>query len=286
MHNLAVPLGSSLIALSFLLTQIHPAAAACTNETAYIMQTIELYNSSPKDKDNPPLKDTHIGARGRTTTAQLAFLSCPSAPNVSCTLPPATYTVAITPRLNISTAGPVKGPDYVGLDALIRGSHALDLPLDSPDGKAIVEHIQVGGLPEAHLATAPFTLELTTQNISHYADLTVAPGYNMTLTYVTFMATTWVTYAQCENASLDGALIGAMIPYYSFPPDAGSPNRTANDTRLAGEFVVDWMLLNDSVPETKDGGGETKDGGGAGLKAGSGWAAALVAGGVLAFSWL
>lgn len=93
----------------------------------------------------------------------------------------------------------------------------------------------------------------------------------MTLSYVPFMSTTWMHFEQCER-TLDGALIGIITPYYAY----NGPK--TNDTSPRGMFVVDKMPLND-VPDTDE-----KDSSSVGLKAGNGWATALLAFAVLALN--
>ncbi|PGH17397.1 hypothetical protein AJ80_04853 [Polytolypa hystricis UAMH7299] len=273
MCNLVVPLGYSLIVASFMLNQISLATAACTNKTSWIQQSIEAYHSDTSSSVNK--------VENHEIKTQLDFISCPSSGNVSCTLPPKTYTVTVTPRFTISNNASVDDSDWESVRDATRASHVLDLPVNSSDSKAIIAYAQEVWRPREsfRLLDSPLTLSLTTKNISHYANLTVDPGYNMTLTYITLVASTWVRFAQCENKSMDGALIGAIMPYYVFPPTRIGDREPTRELRIAGEFIVDKKFLNDSVPDTKDGSG-------IGLKAGNGWATAYIVLGVLAFSWL
>ncbi|KAL5347461.1 hypothetical protein ACLOAV_007773 [Pseudogymnoascus australis] len=255
------PPGYGLIFASFMASQIHLATAACTNTTEYFRNSIQ----------------TQLGDDRRygkyEVTAHLDFISCPSSGNVSCTFPAKNYTFTIAPQYNITgTNSSLKGLDGEAMDALIDVSHVLDLPLNSSDRKAIngfVEEVWVGD-PEWHLALSPVIVTMTSENISSSVNLTVEPGYNMTLTYAALTVSTWVRYAQCDNKSLDGSLIGATVPYYI-------KNRVDAYAGLAGQFLVDKQFLNDTLPE---------DSSGMGLTAGSSWATAFIVFGVLAFNWL
>jgi hypothetical protein len=86
MRSLVVPLGYSLV---FLLNQIHLAAAACTNTTGFIHESLETIECT---------------GGGPNIMSKLDFISCPSSSNVSCELPPKFYTITITPTLNITAA--------------------------------------------------------------------------------------------------------------------------------------------------------------------------------------
>lgn len=261
MRSFVSPIRFGLIVASFMVSQIHLATAACTNTTRYFRNSIQTHLEGDRRYGNYRVK------------TQLDFISCPSSGNVSCTFPAKNYTFTIAPQFNITgTNSSLKGLDGEGMDALIDVSHVLDLPLNSSDRKAISEYMEEVwiGRPEWHLALSPVAVTMTSENISSSVNLTVEPGYNMTLTYAVLTVSTWVRYAQCDNKSLDGSLIGAAVPYYI-------KRREDAYAGIAGQFLVDRQFLNDTLPE---------DSSGMGLKAGSGWATVLIVFGVLAFNWL
>ena len=266
MRSFVTPLGYGLIVASFMASQVHLATAACTNTTRFESHSLESDNISGRPERRIRVK------------IHLDFISCPSSRNVSCTLPAKNYTLTIAPQFNISaTNSSLKDFDWKGTNTLMDDPHVLDLPLNSSDRKAINRYMQGFWEPDDrayrwHLALTPLTVTITSKNLSSYLNLTVEPGYSMTLAYKSFRATNWVRYAQCDNKSLYGRLIGAIMPYYNTGPIQGDTN-----LRIAGAFGVEKQFLNDTVPE---------DSSGIGLKAGSGWATTLIVFGVLAFNWL
>ncbi|KFY00499.1 hypothetical protein V490_01317 [Pseudogymnoascus sp. VKM F-3557] len=268
MRSFAAPLGHGLIAASFMASQIGLATAACTNTTAYVMDSIQTN------------ADEGATTGGPTLVTQLDFISCPSSRNVSCTLPAQNYTVTITPLFNVSTSNVTLSQGWEDSQSINSAANFLYLPLNSSDRTAIIEYNQ--GLwnhnnPDHpwHLSVEPFTVTYSSANISSSVNLTVEPGYNMTLTYKPFRAGTWVRYENCDDESLDGKLIGALFPYYV------RNSKEYEGLRISGTFFANKQFLNDTVAVPED-----KDGGGVGLKAGSGWATTLIMVGVLTFNWL
>ncbi|KFY99927.1 hypothetical protein V498_00414 [Pseudogymnoascus sp. VKM F-4517 (FW-2822)] len=261
MRSFISPLSYGLIFASFMVSQTHLATAACTNTTTFVYQSIQTQLEG-EDRYRNYHDETHLD-----------FISCPSSGNVGCTFPAKNYTFTVAPQYNISaTNSSFKDLDWKGLDALMGVSQTLDLPLNSSDRKAINGYIEGvwEGRPEWHLVLSPIAVTMTSENISSYVNLTVDPGYNMTLTYAALRVTQWVLYEHCDNKSLDESLIGGIMPYYTIGP---------RDTHvaIAGQFLVDRQFLNDTLPE---------DSSGMGLNAGSGWETMLILFGVLAFNWL
>ncbi|KFY42322.1 hypothetical protein V494_02485 [Pseudogymnoascus sp. VKM F-4513 (FW-928)] len=267
MRSSMAPLGYGLIVASVMVNQIHLAIAACTNTTTFVV------NSLSNEVSKPDPYAPFSGGFG----VKLDFISCPSSGNVSCTFPVRNYTFTIAPQFNISvTNSSYKDRHGNYIDDMIDASQAFDLPLNSSDRNAINGYMQgfwktPGPDYPWHLLLSPLTMTVSSKNISSSVNLTVEPGYNMTLTYKSFRASNWVYYTQCDNKSLDGKLIGAIMPYYDTGP-AGTTNET-----LAGRFVVNKQFLNDTVPE---------DSSGIGSKARSSVATMLIVFGVLAFNWL
>ncbi|KFY14390.1 hypothetical protein V492_02659 [Pseudogymnoascus sp. VKM F-4246] len=267
MRGFMAPLGYGLIVASFMVNQIHLATAACTNTTTYVVNSLS----------NPVWDYDHYAPFSGKFGVKLDFISCPSSGNVSCTFPVRDYTFTVAPQFNISlTNSSYKDPNGNYIDDMIYASQAFDLPLNSSDRESINGYMQkIWKTPGAdfpwHLLLSPLTMTVSSKNISSSVNLTVEPGYSMTLTYNSFRASSWVYYTQCDNKSLDGKLIGAIMPYYDTGP-AGTTNET-----LAGRFVVNKQFLNDTVPE---------DSSGIGSGARRGRATMLVVFGVLAFNWL
>ncbi|KFY26344.1 hypothetical protein V493_04145 [Pseudogymnoascus sp. VKM F-4281 (FW-2241)] len=263
MRSFVSPLGYSLIIASFIVSHIHLATAACTNTTTFVYHSIETY--VVQEPENNVILD---------------FISCPSSETVSCTLPSKNYTFTIAPQFKISTTNSsFDEPNFI--NAMRDDSHELDLPLNSSDRKAINEYMRGFWEPldgRRLLAVSPVTVTVTSENITSSErllgepaiDLTVEPGYNMTLIFKFFRVANWVRYAQCDNKTLDESFIGAIMPYYNRGPQF-------THLRIAGTYLVDKQFLNDTVPE---------DSSGVGLKAGSVWATTLIVFGVLAFNWL
>ncbi|KFY44261.1 hypothetical protein V495_03549 [Pseudogymnoascus sp. VKM F-4514 (FW-929)] len=217
---------------------------------------------------------------GPTLVTQLDFISCPSSGNVSCTLPAKNYTITIAPVFNISSTPNNPNGSWESSQSIYASSHVFELPLGTSDRNAIIAYMQSiwdnhSANNRGHLGVEPVTAIYSTANISTEVDLTVEPEYNMTLTYKAFRSASWVRFEKCDDESLNGKLIGAMMPRYTDSRE----NQTDKELRIAGTFWASKQFLNDTVPEDKDGSG-------VGLKAGSGWATALIMFGVLAFNWL
>jgi hypothetical protein len=269
-------LSYGLIAATFLVNQIHLATAACTNSTSLLGEQFQIL-----DGVNPL-----YGAHGASQFQQkLDFISCPSSSKVNCTIPPKTYNITISPQFNISSVSPplnisTNAPAWERLDAAIEDSHVTQLPADSQDYANIVEFAYEAWLPHGngsglHIPTAPTTFSVTTQNITQFANLTIAPGYNMTLTYEAYMASIWAEYDNCDNKSLDGLLIGVITPWYG--NNGSFFERSADgNAGLVSTYIIDIQSLNNTVVTP-----DTKGSGGIGLKAGNGFATALIALGVV-----
>ena len=279
MRSLAVPLGYSLTVVTFLVNQIHFATAVCTNTT----NLIAGYYMIGIIHGGPPYFQESV----------LDFISCPSSQNLSCELKPKAYTITVAPQFNLSAVGNATFEDSnrATADFLQAASHVIDLPLNSSDRKGILDVQQAAFPPSINndgknaifVFTKPMTFTATAQSVydeisykgRDNSSLTVEPGYNLTLTYVPYLATMWWKFGQCDNKTLDGAIIGVITPYSFISP------LTNEDFLKAGMYRFIKTPLNDAPPVT-----DTKDDSGVGLKAWNGWATALIVCGVLAFNWL
>lgn len=242
-----VSLSYGLIAATFLVNQIHLATAACTNSTSLLGEQLQMLDGVN------PIYGYHVASQFQQ---KLDFISCPSSSKVNCTIPPKTYNITISPQFNVSSISPplnisTNTPAWYRLDAAIEDSHVTQLPADSQDYANIVKWAYEAWLPHGkgsgiQIPTAPMTFSVTTQNITQFANLTIAPGYNITLTYEAYMASIWAEYVNCDNKSLDGLLIGVITPWYGSTPWGGSFfERSAGGTAgLVSTYIIDIQTLN------------------------------------------
>jgi hypothetical protein len=176
-------------------------------------------------------------------------------------IPRKEYIITIPTQLNISNNQYFPSPDDINTSTIEfwqENSHIFNTSANSSDVESIFRLVEqywaTHGMDPASghwTVQTPLTISVSTLNLTEeselFVNLTVESAYNMTLYYNPFMTFLWSRISGCDNQTLDGLPVETIMPYFT----QDSLVRSENSTVLAGTFLTEKSVLNDSVSVAK-----------------------------------